>query len=352
MLFYIYPCRFIYSEEVDFDDIEVAVFTVYAAKKYMVNRLTKMAVKFILDHITVENVCLVLEHCKGLDEDHIVSKCYDFINQNAALIIVKDAFALLSEASVINILKSDSVNVLEESLISGLLSWGRMQLVKGGNSAKANDDKMIKNEIKDFLSYIRFPLVSYAKLMELNAQYDLLEASEKDHIHEYQCGKIFPSQCKYNVKLRGCRSITRFSLSDDFALLNLVRKEEIVKRKFHLDFWPQKPNFTLVAINIMNGPYLVRVLVYDHNNQLVSYTQRDFSSWPEQESCKEMTFVLQEPVECEISDEPYKIEVYLGKSNIMFWYDNVIVGKFSGNNDLKIKFYNPEILSKIHYLLG
>ena len=116
----------------------------------------------------------------------------------------------------------------------------------------------------------------------------------------------------------------------------------------------------MVALTLLCGPYKVRISVFHPDGQLVSYTERDFTRLDESECLREMTVSLDEPVHIlgprggagggAVGEEMTRVEVYLSGSNTMYWYDNVIVAKFTNSKPFKVRHSAPELISKIHYL--
>lgn len=260
------------------------------------------------------------------------------------MIIQMDKFLTLSKDSLCSVLKLNSLYVLEEDLLKALLKWCQI------NTAKSQ--KRMDQIVHDFLPLIRFPLIPYKRLVELNSKHRLLSIEQMENVFNYQEGKLYPYECKYTTQLRGCLTAVRFHLSDSNGPDKLICKSENVKRKFCVELRPTVPRLTLYAVSLMNGPYLVQVLVFDPSGCLMSYSRKDFSQWCETECCKETVLTLHEPVVCEpCENDMYKIEVHLSKSNSMFWYDNVIEHRYNGHEHLKVKNLNPEIISKFHYFV-
>ena len=342
-------CRFLYCDQCNIADIDIALSLVYASKKYMLTNLTDTAVKYLSEHITADNVCVVLEKCSKLDEALIVDKCVQFLQSHASCVVKKDSFVALSKGSLKFLLESDSMCVLESDLLEGVLRWGKKKVKKeSGQSTPA----LVIEKVKDLLPMIRFPLIPYKTLQTFNAKYGILSSSDMVELFEIMTGKVRPHSSSYCSGLRGHSSAVRFSIMKDFQLSSLVKREESVKRKFTLKFKPLKANMVVFAVTIMSGPYLIRMAIHEPGGQLVSYTEKDMRDWPESDCCQEICMVLQEPIVCQNYEDPYDLEVFISHSSHMYWYDNVIQGKYTENNDLKLKYSNPEIISQLHFIFA
>ena len=75
-----------YTESCVFDeDRDIALQTIYAAKKYMVPALTTCAVRHLVDTLATGYVCHVLDQAAILDEASLVSSCMAYIRANARM---------------------------------------------------------------------------------------------------------------------------------------------------------------------------------------------------------------------------------------------------------------------------
>ena len=362
-----------YTEDCTLENLDVAFLTLYAAKKYMVKTLAVKCGNFVLEQLSIGNACLALQRAGALDEVELWMKVRLFVEKYAPSVLASRGFLALHESTLTTLLSDHKLMILEADVLSHVLRWAVAKLAAQRSSLdQAADDadndaagdvtddtvkddrpQTIADIIKPFAHNIRFPVIPHKHLFPLVHKHQLLDASELHSILQYQAGHT--AECAslpYKCEPRAHKVSTRFRIQDNFDVSMLITKDDRQRRKFTLEFRPTCAQpVTIFAVSIMCGPYLVRVCVYDADEQLVSFTERDFSAWPLKDCCREMCIILDDPVQCEASDEVMKIEVYISRCSTMYWYDNVITGKTSDTKHFKLKHFNPEIISKLHYLV-
>lgn len=344
-----------YTENCTLESLDVAFFTLYAAKKYMVKALAIKCGNYVLEQMSISNACSNYQRAFALDEVELSTKIRAFIEKYAPVVFATQGFLSLSENVLSALLLDQKLMILEADLLIFLVKWATDQLTKAQQETGdySENSRTIADVIKPIAHLIRFPLIPHKHLFKLNNEYHLLEAAELQSILKYQTGSCKDCTLPYIREPRGHKVSTRFKILDDFDLSSLITKDDKERRKFTLEFRPTSTQkVTIFGVSIMCGPYVVRVAVFDADDQLVSFTERDFSGWQLKDCCRETCIILADPVQCGANtEENMRIEVHISKCQLMYWYDNVITGKPNDTKHLKLKHVNPEIISKIHYLL-
>ncbi|KAH7696761.1 Btbd6 protein, partial [Aphelenchoides avenae] len=164
--------RYIYTDEMRLN-MEDAIGTLYLAKKYMLQPLVDGTARYISEHLTPENVCLLLGYADVLDD--IKDKCWDLIDSKTTEVIHSDAFLQLSGAQLRDIVKRNTLCVEEIELYERVIEWARAQLRKDDVESTL---KAIRDAIGDTLFSVRFPAMEQKEFSSKVAKGGVLTTDE------------------------------------------------------------------------------------------------------------------------------------------------------------------------------
>ena len=166
--------RFLYTDDCNLT-ADNAVFVLYLAKKYIVPSLAEKCTEFLEANLAAENVFVVLQQALQFDERKLEKKCWDMIDLKTSEAIVSDAFTDISQSTLVEFLKRESLNIKEVDLFKALVKWSEAEcLRKGKESSTENKRAAMGNAIHQ----IRFASMSLEEFGQNVAQSDLLAPKE------------------------------------------------------------------------------------------------------------------------------------------------------------------------------
>ena len=121
--------RFLYTDECNLTT-DNAAFVLYLAKKYIVPSLVEKCVEFLETHLAADNVFVVLEQALQFDEEKLEKKCWDMIDMETSEAIVSDGFTDISQSTLAEFLKRESLKVKEVDLFKAVVKWSEAECLR------------------------------------------------------------------------------------------------------------------------------------------------------------------------------------------------------------------------------
>jgi len=138
--------EFLYTGEIDISDAEVVdLFTL--ADQYQLTELKKVCEDHVSEGISLECVIPMLISAKQHTADQLLRKCLDFISANATQVLDQEAFTLLPEDLLIDLLQVD-FRASEAKVFMAVVRWGEAQ-------TRIKNDSL-KNVLKNVIRQVRF----------------------------------------------------------------------------------------------------------------------------------------------------------------------------------------------------
>ena len=106
------------------------VFVLYLAKKYIVPSLAEKCVEFLETNLAVENLFVVLEQALHFDEEKLEKKCWDMIDMQTSEAIFSDVFTEISQSTLVEFLKRESLNVKEVDVFKAVVKWSEVKCLR------------------------------------------------------------------------------------------------------------------------------------------------------------------------------------------------------------------------------
>ena len=166
--------RFLYTDECTIKP-EIAVRVMYLAKKYIILTLTEKCVKVLQDSMKPENVITVLEQTIHFDEKELEKKCWEMIDNKASEAVTSDAFNDISQKTLINLLKRESLKIEEVQLFQAVLKWSESECSKKGMEVIGKNKRAV---LRDAIYQIRFLSMSEKEFVQFVSLTDLLPGEE------------------------------------------------------------------------------------------------------------------------------------------------------------------------------
>ncbi len=132
--------RFLYTDECNLST-DNAVFVLYLAKKYIVPSLAQKCIEFLEANLRVANAVTVLQQAIQFDEKKLERKCWDLIDVETRGAIASDAFTDISQATLAELVKRESLNVEELDLFKAVLKWSEAECSRKGIEANPKNKR-------------------------------------------------------------------------------------------------------------------------------------------------------------------------------------------------------------------
>ena len=196
---FLFFCRYLYYEHVDITADNVLP-VLYAAKKYMLYPLAERCMNFLQDTISVDTVCIILNHSILYDEMDLTDKCIQYIAPRCGLLMNSPSFLNLSPAAISRILRCDILYVDSEcDILVAMLRWATTRALK--QDRPVTDDEL-RAQLSDNLHQIRFLSMKPELFARIVGDLGILTDTEKSMMyHQMLTGKRSEhlSQIGFNV---------------------------------------------------------------------------------------------------------------------------------------------------------
>ena len=219
--------RFLYTDNCNLT-ADNAVFVLYLAKKYIVPSLAEKCIEFLEANLAAENVFVVLQQALQFDERKLEKKCWDMIDLKTSEAIVSDAFTDITQSTLVEFLKRESLNVKEVDLFKAVVKWSEAECLRKGKESNTKNKRAVMGNA---IYQIRFASMSLEEFGQNVAQSDLLAPKEIIFFYDKFSGverrsevwNMTERRTKEEILLRCCRfnDYVLGSLStDDITLKN------------------------------------------------------------------------------------------------------------------------------------
>jgi len=161
--------EFIYTDKVNLTEGSI-IEVLYLAKKYDLEGLYDYCVKFITKNLSRQNVVDFYHGLVQLAETELVDKCLSFMDFNGHHIINNNSIAgLLSEELIKMILQRDTFSAREVDIFDAIKWWVEQQ---------TSDRDQVRTKVREFLPFIRFPVMTLKEVVEIVLPKDILTPDE------------------------------------------------------------------------------------------------------------------------------------------------------------------------------
>lgn len=135
------------------------------ADYYKLNDLRDACFDFMVKSLDKDSVTATLQKAKrgefDFDASSLVTKCIQFMQKKADQVIKTQGFLDLDEETIIEFCKDDKLSVDELNLFEAVQKWGNYQI------KKFNKNITLKEQLKNVLRHIRYPLMTPKELTHI-----------------------------------------------------------------------------------------------------------------------------------------------------------------------------------------
>ena len=216
--------RFLYSDECYLTE-DNAMLVMYLAKKYIVPSLVDKCVEFLERIFTEENIFTFLLEAVQMDEKKLESKCWDFIELNTRVVVQSVAFTNISQVTLAELLKRESLNVEEVDLFKAVVEWSEAECLRKEIEVNATNKRDV---IGDAIYQIRFTSMTLQEFGEASSQSCVLGPKETILFYEKFSGLERVSE-EWNMSKRSVKddhgAILRCSRFVEYAMPSSLEDE-------------------------------------------------------------------------------------------------------------------------------
>ena len=144
--------RFLYSDEVKLT-ADLVLEVLYLSKKYIVPHLTTKCVEYLAKELNCNNAFEMLKLAKKFDEETLVEKCWEMIDNNTLDCIQSEAMLQVEHDTLESLIKRDTLNVQEVELFKAAKRWAERTC--GESDVEATGPE-IRGVLGDALFHFRF----------------------------------------------------------------------------------------------------------------------------------------------------------------------------------------------------
>ncbi|CAB4023698.1 BTB POZ domain-containing 6 [Paramuricea clavata] len=201
--------RFLYTDECNLTTNN-AVFVLYLAKKYIVPSLAEKCFEYFDANFAAENVLILLQQAIQFDENKLEEKCWDFIDLKANEVVASDGFSDINQATLVELLKREPLNLEEVDLFKAVLKWSEAECSRKGIEANAKNKRAAMG---DAIYQIRFVSMTLQDFAQNVSQSGILTPEEMLLFYETFGGiektseiwNMSETRAKEDILLRCCR---------------------------------------------------------------------------------------------------------------------------------------------------
>lgn len=163
------------------------------SEEFGIPTLKEMCSEFIQESVDVENSCMLLEMSREFNCTSLTSFCLRFIDRNITRVLSTKGLIDLSEATLIQIVSRDELELMNEEEIDifhATLRWAKNRYLgysKDKNLTPEHVNKELKEIAKNIILYTRFPLMTSEQISSIVeptnfVAQDLLFEAYKHHL--------------------------------------------------------------------------------------------------------------------------------------------------------------------------
>ena len=118
------------------------MFVLYLAKKYIVPSLAQKCFEYFDANFGAQNVFILLQQAIQFDEIKLEEKCWHFIDLKANEAVASDGFSDINQATLVELLKREPLNIEEVDLFKAVLKWSEAECSRKGIEANAKNRRV------------------------------------------------------------------------------------------------------------------------------------------------------------------------------------------------------------------
>lgn len=149
----------------------------YLGHKYLVNAITTKSIKYLIDHLSPENVIEAMTLAGRFDHANLRSECDQFIRLNIDKVLRSDNFFQCGVENLVEILNVQPVKCREVVIFDACIDWAKICCLQKGIDAE--QVKNLRTELGPCFSLIRFTKMHRKEFAERYERYKAMFTREE-----------------------------------------------------------------------------------------------------------------------------------------------------------------------------
>ncbi|XP_013786433.1 BTB/POZ domain-containing protein 6-like [Limulus polyphemus] len=163
--------RYVYrgADEVNLNSDQTTMQLLTASKKYLLQELSTICLKYLCDHVTKENVLGILSYLKRLSgssghdegqnlQNELLNKCVSIIDAHSDYVLLSGAFENLEKEIVMDIVARDTIQVHSElTVFNALMNWACQECKRQKIELTSMNKRAVLGKL---LYYVRYLVMS------------------------------------------------------------------------------------------------------------------------------------------------------------------------------------------------
>ena len=146
--------RYIYGHGIEINLTELYA-TYLAGDKYLVNHLVDSLIDFIRKNLNASNCCLIYEQLGRIQrDDELLDQIRNLIKLHSDTAFKSDKFTEISQETLVDILKFESLNIDEIDVLKACWNWIEKQIVKLDIQATEVSRQKLFQPIKPLIRFV------------------------------------------------------------------------------------------------------------------------------------------------------------------------------------------------------
>ncbi|KAI4905017.1 hypothetical protein NFI96_020172 [Prochilodus magdalenae] len=198
--------KYLYSDEIELE-ADTVLATLYTAKKYLVSPLAEACVHFLETGLEARNACVLLWQSRLFDEPELTQRCWEVIDAQAEAALRSEGFCQIDLATLESVLRRDTLNVKEASVLRATLNWAESECRRRGLKLTPQNKR---STLGNALYLLRLPTMSLEEFANGPAQSEILTLEEtRDIFLWFTAAKKpaleFPLTARAGLRPQRCR---------------------------------------------------------------------------------------------------------------------------------------------------
>ncbi|XP_055353467.1 BTB/POZ domain-containing protein 6-A-like [Paramacrobiotus metropolitanus] len=177
--------NYIYTGSVDDIKQGNALQTVYCAEKYDLPWLSELCTDFVLDQVKPDNCLMYLENALRWTPncDHVLDKCWDVVDASTEAVLESGHFTKINQTQLEMLLRRGTLSAKENAVYLAVERWATAACDRKNVDHKSSNRRRM---LGPTLSFVRFPLMTDAQLVDGPIQSGLLNDEEVRKLYTFK----------------------------------------------------------------------------------------------------------------------------------------------------------------------
>ena len=159
---------------------ENVLHVMYAAKKYLIDGLVDRCKVFLDQEMSISNVCTIMSHCVLYDEQELIDKCMELVNDHPEEVLQSGDFLDISSEGLLKLMSSDVLNcVAADDVYRNCKKWAKRR-------QESQTDADLRDILGSSLYHVQFTQMSAKELSDItDDDPDILSHEEQNILFKY-----------------------------------------------------------------------------------------------------------------------------------------------------------------------